>query len=534
MTNTSPGLTAALSLKNGEGDTDRSFSFSKEKVGLRLFCVFALLFAACTSHPAKTDADTILPDIETPTVGDDLAVVDDAVAVADEDTVEVEADELLSDVDTIDCPPLATAPFPYYKEDGTIHFCRPCDTPTEKDPQCMRNLWEEENKKLTKDHPEYDCYPYPCVMPNLKPMTKAEVDVAFQTYSIHECDLKLENVGWYQDGTSGSVKHWNLSGGIVGFHMTPVTIAPADYMTGNKAFVYDIDRKSYLALGPMTADMLSYRQGKMIMFSADFRSLELGIAHQYVGYYGIDGSYRIVYPKPIHFIAYTPANNENWVFANIQETDGGPYRMMYAKVDEWEWTSLGEGMALMPEFMGNKLALYLGDDGYVCDLTKSPQSLSSCYSVNRENEKVAEVHFDRQVADGSVFIYTSDYSRAIVRVDTNGRIPVYEDIITDFSPDNNTYPFSLVAERADGNTILYHEVTGGDGSSSRACFYRLDTKKKYYMKMVDRDSTYNYGYAEFEGKWFLYQRHTGTPALVLRDLDCYCEKESVCPFEGLK
>ena len=57
MTNTSPGLTAALSLKNGEGYTDRSFSFSKEKVGLRLFCVLALLLAACTSSKTTPNDD---------------------------------------------------------------------------------------------------------------------------------------------------------------------------------------------------------------------------------------------------------------------------------------------------------------------------------------------------------------------------------------------------------------------------------------------------------------------------------------------
>ena len=516
---------------------------------MRYFLCFALLLAACTS--SKTT-----PNDDDPCVGrcgmiDGVVcghcdygytcnaaqfcveITNDNVVLQGDEDFWPTVDDTVPDVDTYDpnCPPLIEAQFPYYKDDGAIHFCRPCDTPTEKDPQCMRNLWEEENKKLTKDHPEYDCYPYPCEMTNLKPMTKAEVDKNYTSFSIHECDLSLNTLGWYSDGTSGSVKHWNLSEGIIGFHMTPVTIAPADYMTGNKAFLYDIERKSYLALGPMTADMLSYRQGKMIMLSLDFRSLDLGRTHRYVGYYGVDGSYRVVYPKPIYFIAYTPANNENWVFVNIQETDGGPYRMMYAKVGEWKWTSLGEGMASMPEFMGNKLALYIGDDGYVCDLTKAPKSLSGCYRVNRENEKVAEVHFDRQVADGSVFIYTSDYSRAIVRVDTSGRAAVYEDIITDFSPDNNTYPFSLVAERAEGNTILYHEVTGGDGSSSRACFYRLDTKKRHCMKIVDKDSSYNYGYAEFEGKWFLYQRHSDTPALILRDMDCYCEKEGICPFE---
>ena len=486
--------------------------------------VFVLFVGvACNSPKSESDTDTVRSDSET------IAVVDDTLFIEGEnDAID---DVLISDSDAADCPSLATAPFPYYKEDGTIHFCRGCDTPTEKDPQCMRNLWEEQNKKLAKDHPEYDCYPYPCEMTKLKPMTKAEVDKNYTSFSIHECDLSLNPLGWYHDGTNGSVKHWNLSGGIIGFHMTPVTIAPADYMTGNKAFTYDIEQKSYLALGPMTADMLSYRQGKMLLFSADFRSLELGIAHEYVGYYGTDGSYRVVYPKPIYFIAYTPANNENWVFANIQETDGGSYRMMYAKVGEWKWTSLGDGMGYYPDLQDNLLGV--GDDtqGYVCDLSKTPQSLSACSKVARDKETAYVITFDKE--NENVFVYSSNVNRAITRVDMRGAAPVYEDIVIDFSSEIQAIGgYSLVPRTLRGKTLLYTEV-GGGGSTARACFYRLDTKKRYCMKMIEKDNVYKYGYAEFEGKWLLYQRHASTP-LVLRDMACYCEKEGICPFEGMK
>ncbi|HQB10645.1 MAG TPA: hypothetical protein PLW37_12335, partial [bacterium] len=69
------------------------------------------------------------------------------------------------------------------------------------------------------------------------------------------------------------------------------------------------------------------------------------------------------------------------------------------------------------------------------------------------------------------------------------------------------------------------------------CYYRIDKKKKYCMKKMDNDETYSdgttrfpYGYAEFEGKWLLYQKRSSTP-LILRDMDCYCKEEGVCPFE---
>ena len=510
----------------------RMSSIAKKGGGLAapILMLLLLSIAACNISKQAQDADVVQQDGDITMAENEAVASDDTVLVENEG--DILDDALVSDVDNVDCPPLATAPFPYYKEDGTIHFCRKCDTPTEKDPQCMRNLWEEQNKKLAEDHPEYDCYPYPCEMSNLKPMTRAELDKENAPFSIHECDLMLVPMGWYHDGTHGAVKHWNLSGGIIGFHMTPVSIAPGDYMTGNKAFAYDVEEKRYMALGPVIGDMLSYHHNKLLTLSRDARSLDLSNTYRYLGYYGTDGSYRIVYPKPIYLIAYTPANNENWVFANIQETKGGSYRMMYAKVGEWEWTSLGEGMGYKPDLNGNKLGLY--DDnvnGYVCDLSKAPKALSDCFLVNREGEAVRNISFDRN--NNALFAYSSDFNRAITLVDTSGPVATYKDVVTDFSADNNAYPYSLVVRQMDGNVILYSEVTGGEGDSSRACFYRIDLKKRYCMKIMEKDNVYKYGYAEFEGKWLLYQRHASTP-LVLSDMDCYCEKEGICPFEGMK
>ena len=56
------------------------------------------------------------------------------------------------------------------------------------------------------------------------------------------------------------------------------------------------------------------------------------------------------------------------------------------------------------------------------------------------------------------------------------------------------------------------------------------------MKKMDKDEEFNgipiypYGDAEFEGKWLLYQKLNSTP-LILRDMECYCKEEGVCPFE---
>ena len=50
------------------------------------------------------------------------------------------------------------------------------------------------------------------------------------------------------------------------------------------------------------------------------------------------------------------------------------------------------------------------------------------------------------------------------------------------------------------------------------------------MKKVEGMEKYYFGFDEWEGKWLLYQ-FRGNTLQAVRDLDCYCEKEGVCPFE---
>ena len=85
---------------------------------------------------------------------------------------------------------------------------------------------------------------------------------------------------------------------------------------------------------------------------------------------------------------------------------------------------------------------------------------------------------------------------------------------------------------------MYEEITtDGAEYGGRLCYYRIDKNKKYCMKKMEKDESYSdgttifpYGYAEFEGRWLLYQKRNSTP-LILRDMECYCKEEGVCPFE---
>ena len=508
--------------------------------------LISLLFiiAACNpskqNHAADSLQDGDITEVETePAVSDDFILVENENDIMD--------DTLITDADTAepDCPPLIEAKFPYYREGGTIHFCRKCDTPTAKDPQCVTNLWKEANLKLTTDFPEADCYPYPCEMGNLYPRTKdqyySEEPDAPQYVAMHECDLKLTNYGWDGDSTRGQIKHWNISEGKIGFVMYKVSLDNRIYPTFKRHFIYDPVTKKYMVRSP-SDDGFAYHQGNALLYFRDARSHELSGNH-YIGYFTSDGTYQVVYPKQALYIIYTPALNEKWVFANVQEVQNGPTKMMYAKIGEWKWTTLGDGVGNHPDLYGDLLAFY--DDnakGYVCDLSKGPKSLGGCTIVNREAEQVRNIQFDRSGA--SRFVYSSNWTEAIVLVDYSQGFDkmTYTDIITDFTPESASQPWALYVERLNGDVLLYREITMDNDatlSGGRACFYRLDTKQKHCMKKMENDKQYGdwvvfpYGHSEYEGDWFLYQKQNNSP-LILRDMKCYCEKEGVCPFEGLK
>jgi hypothetical protein len=96
------------------------------------------------------------------------------------------------------CPSLKDAPFPYSREDGSIHFCRECDLPAPSDdPDCVRNIWKEKNEQYAKDYLERECAGYPCVIEGLKPPEGDEAG------SMIEVVLKLRmQIGIYHNGVS--------------------------------------------------------------------------------------------------------------------------------------------------------------------------------------------------------------------------------------------------------------------------------------------------------------------------------------------
>ena len=512
----------------------------------RLFSVFLSVFflLSCSSSSKSENDSDMIPDADSDsddieTVDDDSDSQDSEIVDDSDETLDADVDSDTEKPDSDECqPPLSEALFPYYDANGKITFCRPnCDTPTEDDPICIGNLWDEQNDALCHEYPEYSCCGFPCVLDSLKPMTKEEVDKSYTTnLPMHKCDLKIDPWSWVHDDSHGVVKSWNLSDGKIGFYISPVGIDYEKWIVADKHVIYDIATQKYSLVIPARHQEEAYFKGKRLALISDKRSYDLHNENIFLAYIGDDGKVEIVYDKKVKSISYEPALNEKWAFVNLVDANGK--RMMYAKVGEWKWISLGNGVANHTSLVDNHLGIYdENKNGYICDLSKNPESFSNCMKINRENERVSIIELNQD--NPSEFVFNLNgvgITKAKIR---DGKIIDYQTIISDFTPETADNAYTLSPYQLRGNLLLYVEITykNSAGSGGRLCYYRIDKKKKYCMKKMDDDKTYSdgttkfpYGFSEFEGKWLLYQKLNSTP-FILRDMDCYCLEEGVCPFE---
>ncbi|MBQ4438716.1 hypothetical protein II898_07540 [bacterium] len=528
-----------------------------------LMFIIVIFLVACSSSKIENDSDSI-PDADSDIDSQDSEIIDDDTdfqtsEIVDDsdkdDEGDTETDGSDSDTDepldvnyqgAEECPELSKAKFPYYNDDKTIHFCRKCDTPTVKDPQCMANLWKEAAAKLYAVSPESECKDgYPCDMSGLRNLTiedwEATEDRIGQKfpYRPHECDIALHaysittNDRWTTDGTAGSFKHFNISDGKIGIKLKNISIKLVNYTTTSKVMIYDPAEEKYKAVAPMIADELAYHKGCFLYMGTDFR--KIGEEERYLFYACEDGSRRVVYPGKISWLSYTPALSENWAVANIREEDGGSKYTMYAKVGVWKWTKLIKGLSYEPQIVNDKAVFY--DDyfrAYYCDLSKNPQSVADCIVVNEtENEEIRTPVINED--DETEIIYESDISENMsikrLKIGTNGKKEY--SLVTDKheSADDVWEGGGFGISNVTKDFIFYNEFLHGKGDGDgNACFHNRKTKKNTCMKRVEEMEKYYFGFDEWEGKWLLYQ-FRGNTFQAVRNLDCYCEKEGVCPFK---
>ncbi|MGI6395525.1 MAG: hypothetical protein ACOX2F_12500 [bacterium] len=524
-----------------------------------LIILLLILFWSCTScnsSDSKSDYDSDTQDFDRDSQDSQDLQNEQDEQNEDEDTTESEKtdDEVeFADVDyqgAEECPELKDAKFPYYNEDKSIHFCRKCDKPTVKDPQCVENLWKDAAAALYAVAPGTECENgYPCDMPDLKPQTQAEWDAALVglpslPYRPHECDIVLSarsiSTGgkWATDSTAGAIKHFDISDGKVGLFLKNVVLDYKKYRTYAKTMEYDPATRKYRALSPIVQEAGSYNKGCMLHLVNNFHFHEtVNNTTRYLAHSCSDGTRSVVYPGTIRFVSYTPALSEKWAMANIEVKDGEGSSAMYAQVGTWEWTKLMKGLAYLPEIVNDKAIFYTDSfKGYYCDLSKNPKSVEDCILVN-ENE-TEEIRYPLiNEDDETEILYESDISGVFsikrLKIGTDGKKEYSKLITTHESTDEVWKGSGYAIQRVTQETVFYNELLYEENGGTRdgnSCFYNRKTKKTVCMKKVQGMEKYYFGYGEWEGKWMVYQ-FRAVALQAIRDLDCYCEKEGVCPFE---
>ncbi len=519
---------------------------TKKLVYCRILSISAFfLFSACACEKNKqikeidtvTDVDIIVQADQTDdTLSDDEEFVEMDNAQSDKDVIggsclaDPEGIEYITNTHTgnEECPDLSQVAFPYYDTDSKIHFCRKCDKVWKSDPQCVRNLWKEQNCALCTAMPDYDCCGYPCTMGKLTPFYKDERE----GYYLDECDMMLNPnnpKGWQM--AIRTFKHFNLSLGKVGFVMSHVDSAWQNYpQVWTKNFEFDLNTRKYSAMDP-GIDVLTYYKGAKLSNVKSGRDDKM----EYL-LYSNNSSWQVAYPKKIRQTVYNPVINETWAFANIKESDALSTKMMYAKIGEWKWIGLGDGVANEPSIVNNRLVFHANNfKGYICDLDKKPLSLDECRVVNREGEGALNLVLDSTNED--ILYYADAYKTrdSLLRVDLSKTPIQYEYLKMEelIDPLMSVYPVS-----AKGVLLIYNNNfytnTEKDDWDIRACFFRLDLKKSYCsLPTPHKDGVLEYrqSYTEFENHWVVWQ-DSSAPYMKARDMECYCDRHpELCPFD---
>ncbi len=522
--------------------------------------IFTLFLISCNSNSLKTDADNAVPDkdsaiVPDPDLFDDLS--DDLSDEADEESEAFAESDESPDVDMY-CPLPMDAKYPYFREDGTIHFCRPCDTPDEYDPQCVKSLWKDLNKEVYDMYKNgefedneliAECYPWPCEW-DVVPTPRVP-----ESTSVHKCDIFLNPRTW-ANSFSGISRESNMDGGKVVFRLYNYRIGDKEKIEqfpgyhGQRAVMYDISTGKYMVI-PGVPVYPQYMNGIIItdgisMYRKDDSTTD---AHSWIisiEEYKNSFKYRVIYDDDnnMTLIDAAPFITKEWTIIGVNHFDKGENpasdgnrSLMYAKTGEWKWTTLAygnpDGKAGELSIAGDKAIFYhYGTDAsWLCDLSKNPKKITDCKRIGKENEVAGFPKFDRDnpyriayrpMADGiprNRFVIM-DISQDPWKIEKEFDIPPTEEKylklqLTDFKSD----------------IMLYREDIAIDsGYDGKLCYYRIDKGKTYCSKPIEGQTSYGHGWPAFEGKYLFWQP-AYKAGYILRDMECYCKEESVCPFE---
>ena len=330
-----------------------------------------------------------------------------------------------------------------------------------------------------------------------------------------KCDRWLSVDGY--TSTMGAVWTHGMSDGVAGM-----------YMSGSSAIEYNPEEDSFLKIGKANG-MLSFNKKRYVtsVFESfapdnpDYKSFVVSVLRKDGKYY-----YELIYDNKEHnaFMGNPSFAGDEWVLIQICEGSSGLCDVKYAKVGVWKWHSLELGTVYEGNIVGDRLTFmvpYTDPDRqiYYCDLSKYPKSYKECYKATGilksgdpelgHSPRIDEDNKNRLI----YYLYGGD----------NGILKLIE---TDFSDITNPSRKEIVVDKymqphkVKGNLMMF---TGNKGYGLTSCYYRFDKKKLY---CPESDEMMEFGI--FDGKWHLWRDSID---VRIRDWDCYCAEEGVCPFE---
>ena len=515
-------------------------------IHLRLFLVVLGLFflISCSSSHSSADSD-IIPDSDS----------DDTETIADDDSDSKEDSDFIEDSDEkldrdSDSDPVSDAdsdedvacldlrynvntiktPFPFKDANGKPTFCRPgCDTPTENDPQCVRNIWDWDNWSEYQDYlkaqekdpnqrKERECYPWPCKLPDMHAKTKAELSTF-----ISSCDRLL------------TVNDFSANEGTVWSHGMYDGVAGMDFGHSTRVVEYNPEKDEYLTLGH--SYYVTFNENRYVIQSydrnpdldANAKFFVISVLRQNGKYY-----YEFIYDLTVKNEKFSdpPFAGKKWILLRLTG------KTLYASSKDWEWHELsginnyaGEGNIVEDHltFITNNRELYY------CDLRKYPKHIDECFKLNRKNESGEEElgHSPRIDIENEYRVVYNVYGKPVfVEVDLKDlENPIYTEYAIEKKYETGV---DWEIDMLRGNGISYSEMFSLSSGiyDWASCFYRFDKKKTY----CPADSTFVshsrdlMGYNVFWGKWHMWKM-IKTPAAIMRDWECYCKETGVCPLE---
>ncbi len=483
-----------------------------------LFPLFsALVFlVSCNSEGRKSTSPSVSGQKD-----DNISDIDNNED-PDEDIETVDSDV---DYDSLDCPPLDEAPFPYIDKNGRKHFCRKCDKPKDWDPQCVLNLTKNINKMLYEKFPDKECYPYPCDLEDKNRPLTAEKDPEWKDV-LSPCDKAITGFG--MNGYAFFPKTF-LSNGKVGIFLSQgLDPEGKDF----KMVEYDILKNKYYAVSRCGTEA-GYGYERFIFYvgnAIDYRTYVISAS-------GKNGKYHfeMIYTDDDNQVSFInpPAVGKNWVVLSIDHIKEKKKETIYARVGEWKWKPIGDGNFDKSYIIGDTFYFHDRLISYACDLSKGPTIPSEhCRQINRPNEKGGRPTPDLDNPHRIIYA-AGEYGTSLVEVDISGKENKYKDLY--IKPDNEARKY--YPDQLRGNLLVYTEsrTKSAGAADLRICFYRTDLAEKF-CTVIEENYPYPtviQSYPSLEGYNLVFQQ--GRAHSILRDMKCYCKLyQESCPFDELR